>query len=81
MAGQAGLPAVVELLNETLAEERVTDSLLSQIARQLMSEARADLNGRLLVIQRIRLHERLTSEERQPPQCRSSDRRCVGCSA
>jgi Mn-containing catalase len=42
MAGQAGLPAIVELLNRTLAEEQIADSLMSQIARELMSEARAE---------------------------------------
>lgn len=40
MAGQAGLPAVAELLNKSLAEEEVTDNLLTQIARELMSESR-----------------------------------------
>jgi Mn-containing catalase len=40
MAGQAGLPAVAELLNKSLAEEEVADNLLTQIARELMSESR-----------------------------------------
>jgi Mn-containing catalase len=40
LAGQAGLPAVAELLCQTLAEEEVSDNLLTQIARELMSEAR-----------------------------------------
>ena len=40
LAGQAGLPAVSELLCQTLAEEEVSDNLLTQIARELMSEAR-----------------------------------------
>ena len=40
MAGQAGLPAVAALLNKSLAEEEVADNLLTQIARELMSEAR-----------------------------------------
>jgi Mn-containing catalase len=40
MAGQVGLPAVAELLNKTLAEEEISDNLLTQIARELMSEAR-----------------------------------------
>lgn len=40
MAGQVGLPAVAELLNKTLAEEEISDHLLTQIARELMSEAR-----------------------------------------
>jgi Mn-containing catalase len=43
LAGQAGLPAVAELLNRTLAEEEVSDNLLTQIARELMSEARTGL--------------------------------------
>jgi ferritin-like metal-binding protein YciE len=40
MAGQAGLPAVAELLNKSLAEEEVADNLLTQIARELMSESK-----------------------------------------
>ena len=43
LAGQAGLPAVAELLGQTLAEEEVSDNLLTQIARELMSEARTGL--------------------------------------
>jgi Mn-containing catalase len=40
MAGQAGLPMVAELLNMTLAEEEISDNLLTQIARELMSQSR-----------------------------------------
>ena len=40
LAGQAGLPTVAELLATSLAEEEVSDNLLTQIARELMSEAR-----------------------------------------
>ena len=40
LAGQAGLPVVAALLSKTLAEEEVSDNLLTQIARELMSEAR-----------------------------------------
>jgi Mn-containing catalase len=40
LAGQAGLPVVAELLSKSLAEEEITDNLLTQIARELMSEAR-----------------------------------------
>ncbi len=40
MAGQIGLPAVAELLSKSLAEEEISDNLLTQIARELMSEAR-----------------------------------------
>ena len=43
LAGQAGLPAVAELLCQTLAEEEVSDNLLTQIARELMSEARTGM--------------------------------------
>jgi Mn-containing catalase len=43
MAGQVGLPAVAELLCKSLAEEEVSDNLLSQIARELMSEARTGM--------------------------------------
>ena len=40
LAGQAGLPGVAEVLSKTLAEEEVSDNLLTQIARELMSTAR-----------------------------------------
>jgi Mn-containing catalase len=40
LAGQAGLPAASEILSRTLAEEEVSDNLLTQIARELMSQAR-----------------------------------------
>src|SRR3954469_17104685 len=43
LAGQAGLPAVAEILSMTLAEEEVSDNLLTQIARELMSEARTGM--------------------------------------
>jgi Mn-containing catalase len=40
MAVQIGLPEVAALLSQSLAEEQVADSLLTQIARELMSAAR-----------------------------------------
>jgi Mn-containing catalase len=40
MAGQAGLPAVAELLSRSLAEEELADNLMTQLARELMSQAR-----------------------------------------
>jgi Mn-containing catalase len=40
MASQVGLPVVVDLLSKSLAEEEISDNLLTQIARELMSEAR-----------------------------------------
>ena len=43
LAGQAGLPQVAELLSRTLAEEEISDNLLTQIAREMMSEARTGL--------------------------------------
>ena len=43
MAGQAGLPGIAALLARTLAEEEVSDNLLTQIARELMSEARTGM--------------------------------------
>lgn len=43
LAGQAGLPAVAELLAKTQSEEEVSDQLLTQISRELMSQARAGL--------------------------------------
>jgi Mn-containing catalase len=38
LAGQAGLPTVAELLCKTLAEEEVSDNVLTQIALEPMSE-------------------------------------------
>ena len=43
LAGQAGLPVVAALLSKTLAEEEVSDNLLTQIARELMSESRTGM--------------------------------------
>jgi Mn-containing catalase len=43
LAGQAGLPAAAELLAKTLAEEEVSDNLLTQIARELMSTSRTGM--------------------------------------
>ena len=40
MAGQVGLPSVAALLNRSLAEEEIADNLLTQIARELMSQSR-----------------------------------------
>jgi Mn-containing catalase len=40
LAGQVGRSDVSELLSRSLAEEEVSDNLLTQIARELMSEAR-----------------------------------------
>jgi len=41
MAGQIGLPAVGALLSKSLAEEEIADNLLTQVARELMSESRS----------------------------------------
>ena len=40
MAGQIGEPEIAELLSKSLAEEELADSLLTQIARELMGAAR-----------------------------------------
>jgi Mn-containing catalase len=40
LAGQAGLPTVSALLSRTLAEEETADTLLTQIARELMGQSR-----------------------------------------
>jgi Mn-containing catalase len=40
MAGQIGEPEIAELLRKSLAEEEVADSLLTQIARELMGTSR-----------------------------------------
>jgi Mn-containing catalase len=44
MAGQIGLPVVAELLNKSLAEEEIADNLMTQLARELMSESRTGMN-------------------------------------
>lgn len=41
MAQQVGLPEVAALLSASLAEEEVSDALLTQISRELMSQARS----------------------------------------
>ena len=43
LAIQAGLPTVAELLNKTLAEEEIADNLMTQLARELMSQGRTGL--------------------------------------
>jgi len=43
MAGQVGLPAVAELLNKSLAEEEIADNIMTQLARELMSESRTGM--------------------------------------
>jgi Mn-containing catalase len=43
MAGQIGLPSVAELLNRSLAEEEIADNLMTQLARELMSESRTGM--------------------------------------
>ena len=40
LAGQSGKPMVAQLLMRTLAEEEIADNLLTQIARELMGNAR-----------------------------------------
>jgi Mn-containing catalase len=40
LAGQSGNPTVAQLLMRTLAEEEIADNLLTQIARELMGNAR-----------------------------------------
>lgn len=40
MAGQIGLPAVAALLNKSLAEEELSGNMLTQVARECMSESR-----------------------------------------
>ena len=46
LASQLGLPAVTELLNASLGEEQVSDSILTQIAREFMSQARTGIAKR-----------------------------------
>jgi Mn-containing catalase len=43
MAGQIGLPLVAELLCKSLAQEEVADNLLTQLARELMSQSRTGM--------------------------------------
>jgi hypothetical protein len=41
MAQQIGLPEVAALLSTSLSEEEISDALLTQIARELMTQARS----------------------------------------
>ncbi len=43
MAGQIGRPDVAALLNKSLAEEENADNLLTQVARELMSQAKSNV--------------------------------------
>jgi len=43
MAGQIGLPALAALLSKSLAEEEIADNLMTQLARELMSESRTGM--------------------------------------
>ncbi len=43
MAGQIGLPVIAELLNKSLAEEEIADNLMTQLAREFMSESRTGM--------------------------------------
>jgi Mn-containing catalase len=45
MAGQIGLPAVAARLSKSPAEEEIADNLLTQVARELMSESRRGDKG------------------------------------
>jgi len=40
MAGQAGLPVVAQLLSKSLAEEEIADNLLTELAREFMTESK-----------------------------------------
>ena len=44
MAGQIGLAVAAELLNKSLAEEEIADNLMTQLARELMSESRTGMS-------------------------------------
>jgi Mn-containing catalase len=44
LAAQVGLPVVADLLSKSLAEEEIADNLMTQIARELMSEARTGVS-------------------------------------
>ncbi len=46
LATQLGLPAVTEILSASLAEEQVSDSILTQIAREFMSQSRTGVAKR-----------------------------------
>ncbi|HUQ86343.1 MAG TPA: DUF892 family protein [Vicinamibacterales bacterium] len=43
MAGQIGLPGVAEVLSKSLAEEEIADNLMTQLARELMSQSRTGM--------------------------------------
>ena len=60
MAGQIGLPEASALLSKSLAEEEVADNLLTQLARELMSQSRT---GRTKSPRRARAAARSGSED------------------
>jgi Mn-containing catalase len=62
LAGQVGRPEVVELLSASLADEEVADSLLTQIAHELLGETRG-------------LAKEPAPQRAQPPRSRRSERR------
>jgi Mn-containing catalase len=49
LAGQSGLPNVAGLLAKSLAEEETADNLLTQVARELMGEARTGVARKVAV--------------------------------
>lgn len=59
LAQQIGRPDVAELLSKSLAEEETADNLLTQVARELMSEARSGMS---------KLPEQLQMAEEQQPE-------------
>ena len=58
LAIQADLPELADVLSRTLAEEEITDNVLFQVARELMSEGRAAVAAR-----QTRLRSSVTGEE------------------
>jgi Mn-containing catalase len=66
MAGQAGLPNASMLLATSLAEEQIADNLLTQIARELMSQSG---DGSALV------EDRMTEKDRSAPSAQRNGKR------
>jgi Mn-containing catalase len=66
MAAQIGRPEVAQLLSKSLAEEEIADSLLTQVARELMSQAATEPVAVKPTSGRKRVNPRASEKARAP---------------
>jgi Mn-containing catalase len=65
LAGQIGRPDIALLLSTSLGEEETADNLLTQIARELMSQARTGLHkGPMLVAKEVEVTDEKTGKRK-----------------